>query len=53
MAKNYNPLTHIPSAAAVQERLESILAEAAKLKILLRVARDIERVDDRQKGGAQ
>jgi hypothetical protein len=42
MAKEYDPLTCIPSAEAVRKRLENTTKEARKLRILLRVAEKIE-----------
>lgn len=42
MAKDYDPLTCLPSAQAVRRRLEAAKEETRKLKILLRVAEKIE-----------
>ena len=42
MAKDYDPLTCIPSVEAVRKRLKNATEEARKLRILLRVAEKIE-----------
>lgn len=42
MAKEYDPLSCIPSADAVRKRLAARLEEARKLEILLRTAEQIE-----------
>lgn len=41
--RGQSPLNCIPSSDAVRQRLEAVLREARKLKILLRTAREIER----------
>ncbi|NLS96596.1 MAG: hypothetical protein GXX96_31045 [Planctomycetaceae bacterium] len=46
MAKDYNPLTCLPSAEAVRKRLKAAREEARKLRILLQVAEKIEKADD-------
>jgi hypothetical protein len=38
----YDPLSHIPSAEAVEQALREAEAKAERLRILLRVAREIE-----------
>ena len=43
-----DPLSAIPDAEAVRHRLDLVLEEARKLKILLRTAEEIER---EQEGG--
>ena len=40
-----NPLDRIPRSKFIQQRLDQILDEAAKLKILLRTAKEIEAVE--------
>lgn len=37
-----DPLSCIPSSAAVEARLQRVLSEAAKLNVLLKTAREIE-----------
>jgi hypothetical protein len=44
-----SPLNCIPSADAVRRRLETVLTEARKLRILLRTASDIERAEGHAK----
>jgi hypothetical protein len=38
----YDPLSHIPSAEVVEQALREAEAKAERLRILLRVAREIE-----------
>jgi hypothetical protein len=45
------PLNCIPSSASVRDRLNLVLAEAKKLRILPRTARQIERVETRDREG--
>ncbi len=40
--RDYDPLSVIPSAAVVEQRLQRIREQARKLKILLRTARELE-----------
>jgi hypothetical protein len=40
-----SPLKYIPSADAVRRRLETVLTEARKLRILLKTASEIELAD--------
>ena len=39
------PLDRFPSSKAIEQRLEAIAAETEKLRILLRVAKELEAVD--------
>ena len=43
-----SPLNCIPSADAVRQRLEALLKEARKLRILLRTAKEIEETEPRE-----
>lgn len=43
--KEKNPLAFLPSAVVVRERLEKVLREAERLKILLTTAEQIEAVE--------
>ena len=45
--REYDPLSVIPSPAAIRQRLERIQEQARRLRILLRTAEQIER-DGRQ-----
>lgn len=51
MVTKIRELACIPSSESVKNRLESVLAEARKLKILLRTARDLEQDAAREQGG--
>jgi hypothetical protein len=43
-----SPLDCIPSVDAVRQRLEAVLKEARKLRILLRTAKEIEQTEPRE-----
>jgi hypothetical protein len=43
-----SPLNCIPSADAVRQRLETVLTEVRKLRILLRTAKEIEETQSRE-----
>jgi hypothetical protein len=43
-----SPLNCIPSVDAVRQRLEAVLKEARKLRILLRTAKEIEDTERRE-----
>jgi hypothetical protein len=43
-----SPLNCIPSVDAVRQRLETVLTEARKLRILLRTAKEIEETQSRE-----
>ena len=43
-----SPLNCIPSVEAVRQRLETVLTEARKLRILLRTAKEIEETQSRE-----
>lgn len=45
------PLNCIPNSAVVRERLERVLSEAKKLRILLRTASQIERAENSKREG--
>lgn len=51
--KERSPLRCIPSADAVRRRLDAVLVEARKLRILLRTASQIERAADEPKREGQ
>ena len=44
-----SPLNCIPSSSVVRERLDRVLREARKLRILLRTASQIERAETRER----
>jgi len=46
--RKQSPLDCIPSADAVRQRLEAVLKEARKLRILLRTAKEIEQTVPRE-----
>lgn len=48
-----DPLAAIPDAEAVRHRLQLVLEEARKLKIVLRTAEEIEREGENAKAGRQ
>lgn len=50
--KERDPLICIASSKAIQSRLLTVQREAEKLKILLRVATELEQVDSPNKKGA-
>lgn len=52
MSKEFNPLDRIPSSSAVRKRLDAIRAEAMKLEILLRTAKEIEEADREKREAA-
>ena len=43
-----SPLNCIPSVDAVRQRLETVLTEARKLRVLLRTAKEIEETQSRE-----
>lgn len=43
-----SPLNCIPSVDAVRQRLETVLTEARKLRVLLRTAKEIEKTQTRE-----
>ena len=43
-----SPLNCIPSADSIRHRLEAVLKEARKLRILLRTAKEIEEAEARE-----
>lgn len=43
-----SPLNCIPSVDAVRQRLETVLSEVRKLRILLRTAKEIEQTQSRE-----
>lgn len=42
-----SPLRRIPSVSSIEQRLNMVMQEAAELEVLLRTAREIERVGHR------
>jgi hypothetical protein len=48
-----SPLKYIPSADAVRRRLETVLTEARKLRILLKTASEIELADSSPNGESE
>lgn len=51
--KPYDPLSYLPSAEAVRQRLTQTERLAKRLRILLRVAEEIERTEQPQDDAAE
>ncbi|HEY2415953.1 MAG TPA: hypothetical protein VGI40_27170 [Pirellulaceae bacterium] len=51
--REYDPLSVIPSRAAIRQRLETVQEQARRLRILLRTAEQIERDGQNAKAGQQ